>query len=67
MYIDEKFNRWEFSHTPPLKPGSYWVKIKPIDGLNSTEWHADYRENPFTGKLGWDVPPGFNVTHWKFR
>lgn len=68
MNIAPEYNRWEFSHTPPLKPGRYWVKIVPIKGLEQTEWLADYRPNPisFSDKLVWDLPDGFVVTHWKF-
>lgn len=68
MNIAPEFNRWEFAHTPPMKPGKYWIKIEQINGLNQTEWSADYRTNPltFSDSLEWDVPPGFKVTHWKF-
>lgn len=66
MKVKSEFNRWEFLETPPLKPGIYWIKIEPIDGLGQTEWSSEYKHNPFTGELCFDVPPWFKITHWRF-
>ncbi len=64
MDIDEKFNRWEFAHTPPMKPGTYWVKSQGTLGTNT--FIADYVCG-FSGQLYWNVPHGTIITHWKFR
>ena len=68
MDIAPEFNRWEFSHTPPLKPGKYQVKIKYIPGLGQGHFTSEYKPHPITGKLCWECEfiEGFIVTHWKF-